>query len=277
MTTSSAGTSDAAPALSAAAPGLSDLPEPVRESVAAYLSLVDEALPGEVLGLYLTGSVPLGDFHLGSSDIDAAVILASPLTDPERVRAVHEAMPQTPSFDATYLSVDELALPPDPTRTVVFYQTGELQAETGGPISPVLWSELARQSIAVREAPGLVVHDDHQALEEFTRTNLTSYWTPKLAELETHTAGRPDDEVAPAWIMPWFVLGIPRLHALLTTGAIVSKTEAGRHALHHFPEYTPLITRCLTTRTGTPETFTIADVAPTLTLCRAVITNALAR
>ncbi|WP_432948924.1 aminoglycoside adenylyltransferase domain-containing protein [Kribbella sp. CA-253562] len=260
----------AGPVLTAA-----ELPEVVTEASSRFLTLVDEALPGEVLGFYLTGSVPLGDFHPGSSDIDGTAVLAKPLTDPERVRGVFEAMPKTPSFDVTYLTFDELALPPDPTRTVVFTQTGELLTRPGGPISPVLWSELARQSIAIREAPGLRVHDDQHALEQFTRDNLTSYWTPKLAELETAIAERPGDEVTPDWIVPWFVLGIPRLHALLTTGKIVSKSAAGHHALHHWPQTASLISRALAARAGSPEAFTVADARETVTVGRAVIADAL--
>jgi hypothetical protein len=256
-------------------PGAAELPEVVVEASSRFLALVDEALPGEVLGFHLTGSVPLGDFQPGSSDIDGTAVLAKPLTDPERVRGVFEAMPTSPSFDVTYLTFDELALPPDPTRTVVFSQTGELLTEPGGPISPVLWSELARQSIAIREAPGLRVHDDQHALEEFTRDNLTSYWTPKLGELDTAIAERPDDEVTPDWIVPWFVLGIPRLHALLTTGKIVSKSAAGHHALHHFPDATSLIDRALAARAGRPQTFSVADARAAVSFGRTVIADVL--
>jgi hypothetical protein len=135
---------------------------------------------------------------------------------------------------------------------------------------------MARQSLAVRSTPGLVVHDDHQALVEFTRGNLQSYWAGQFDQLEAATAGRPDDEVAPDWVLPWVMLGVPRLHALLATGNIVSKTVAGEHALTVFPEWSDLITRSLAHRAGQPASFTAADAKAAVPFGRKVITEGLA-
>jgi hypothetical protein len=71
---------------------VTELPAVVAATTAQYLDLIDKALPGQVIGLYLTGSVPLGDFHPGSSDIDGVVVLASPLDSSEPVKDVHEAL-----------------------------------------------------------------------------------------------------------------------------------------------------------------------------------------
>jgi hypothetical protein len=115
---------------------VTELPEVVTATTAQYLDPIDKALPGQVAGLYLTGSVPL---------------------------------------DVTYLTAAQLAVPPDPEKPVVFTLDGVFKvAPHGGPVSPVLWSEMARNAVPVRTAPGLVVHDDQQALRDFTRGNLTS-------------------------------------------------------------------------------------------------------
>jgi nucleotidyltransferase-like protein len=76
---------------------MTDLPDVVGATCARYLELIDKALPGQVLGLYLTGSVPQGDFHPGVSDIDGVVVVATPLESAEPVRAVHEALPEKPA------------------------------------------------------------------------------------------------------------------------------------------------------------------------------------
>ena len=205
------------------------------------------------------------------------MVVAEPLKDVEAVRDVHAQLPEKPAFDVTYLTASDLASPPDASKPVVFTLDGVFkEAPLGGPVSPVLWSEMARQSLAVRTAPGLVVHDDHQALVEFTRDNLTSYWTPSFDQLESATAELPDDEIAPDWVLPWVVLGVPRLHALLATGNIVSKTAAGEHALTAFPEWSDLITRSLSHRAGEPITFTAADAKAAVPYGRKVIAEALA-
>jgi hypothetical protein len=255
---------------------MTPVPPEVASTTARYLELIDEALPGQVTGLYLTGSVPLGDFRPGHSDIDGVVVVASPLLDASAVKAVHEQLPSAPAFDVTYLTAADLAAPPDAGKPVVFTLDGVFkEAPSGGPVSPVLWSEMARQSIAVRAVPGLVVHDDQDALEAFTRNNLKTYWTSQLDQLETTTAPQPDDAPVPDWVLPWIVLGVPRLHALLATGNIISKTRAGEHALIAFPEWSPLLNRCLDHRAGKPETFTTADAKAAVPYGRQVITAAL--
>ncbi|WP_433021369.1 nucleotidyltransferase domain-containing protein [Kribbella sp. CA-294648] len=256
---------------------MTQLPAEVTGTTQRYLELVDEVLPGQVTGLYLTGSLPLGDFRPGHSDIDGVVVTADPLRDASVVREVHEQLPTTPAFDVTYLTAAELAAPPDRDKQVVFTQDGVFkEAPSGGPVSPVLWSELARQSIPLRTAPDLVVHDDQEALEAFTRDNLKTYWSSQFDQLEAATANRPDDQALPDWVLPWVMLGVPRLHALLATGNIISKTAAGEHALVAFPHWSALLHRCLNHRAGTPQTFTTADANSAIPYGHTVITTALA-
>lgn len=255
---------------------MTDLPPEVAGTTTRYLELIDKALPGRVTGFYLTGSVPLGDYRPGRSDIDGVAVVSS-VVSAALVREVHEQLPSAPAFDVTYVTAADLAAAPDRGKPVVFTQDGVLkEVPSDGPVSPVLWSELARQSIAVRTAPGLLVHDDQEALEAFTRDNLTSYWAPQFDQLESGADGKPDDEVVPDWVLPWFMLGVPRLHALLATGNIISKTGAGEHALVAFPEWAPLLNRCLDHRAGKPDTFTYADARTAVPFGRKVITEALA-
>ncbi len=250
------------------------LPTEVAAVTSRYLSLADELLPGRVRGVYLTGSIPLGDFHPGRSDIDGVVVVDEPVAEDD-VRPIHEKLPERPYFDVTYLTAAALAAPPDRSTPVVYTIDGRFQDPTrAGTVTPVLWSELARQSLAVRAVPGLVVHDDHRALVEHTRDNLTSYWEVKLGELSAAFAERPADEVLPGWIVPWFVLGIPRLHALLATGNMISKTAAGHHGATAFPQYADLCTRAINHRAGNPIAFTVTDVAPTVTFGRTIIATA---
>jgi hypothetical protein len=252
-----------------------NLPPAVESTTSRYLELIDQALPGQVIGFYLTGSVPLGDFQPGESDIDGVVVVAEPVKDIAVVQEVHAALPSKPAFDVTYLTLDDLALPPDRDKPVVFTLDGVFkEAPRGGPVTPVLWSELARNPLALRVAPGLVVHDDAQALEDFTRDNLTSYWEPTLEQLETAAAALPDDEGLDAWVVPWFVLGIPRLHALLATGNIISKSAAGHHAVAAFPDWSALIERCLAHRAGDEQQFTAAHAKSAVAFGRTVIAAA---
>jgi hypothetical protein len=251
-----------------------NLPAEVEAVTMQYLALTDAALPGRVRGLYLTGSIPLGDFRPGRSDIDGVVVVDTPVTEDD-VRPIHEKLPGGPYFDVTYLTAEALAVAPDRSTPVVHTIDGQFKdPAAAGSVSPVLWSELARQSLAIRAVPGLVVHDDQQALVDHTRDNLHAYWKVKLAELAATVTPRPTDEVLADWIVPWFVLGIPRLHALLATGNVVSKTAAGEYGAGVFPAYADLCRRAIEHRAGQNVVFTVADVAPTIAFGEAVIASA---
>ena len=253
-----------------------DLPAVVSAITRRHLELLDAALPGRVTGLYLTGSLPLGDFHPHTSDIDGVVVTSGPVTELHQLRDIHAELAGGPAYDVVYLTVAELAGPPRRDRPAVFTLDGEFkEAPYGGPVSPVLWAELARGPIVVRENPGLEVYDDDAALRAFTRDNLTSYWVPRLDELNAHLDGAPDDAPVETEVFTWFVLGVPRLHALLTTGEFVSKTAAGHWAAERFGQWAGLCRRTIAARAGEPQAFTVADARDAVNLGRAILADAL--
>jgi hypothetical protein len=76
----------------------SDLPEDVCNATREHLRALDATAPGLVAGLYLTGSVTLGDFLPGRSDIDFMAFTTRPPTDPDVVALlaeVHASLPKT--------------------------------------------------------------------------------------------------------------------------------------------------------------------------------------
>ena len=116
------------------------VPGGVESTTMQYLELIDKAMPGQVVGLYLTGSIPLGDYRPERSDIDGVVVVAEPLKDFEAVREVHAQLAEKPAFDVTYLTAAVLASPPSSDKPVVYSQDGVFRvAPSGGPVSPVLW------------------------------------------------------------------------------------------------------------------------------------------
>jgi len=88
------------------------------------------------------------------------------------------------------------------------------------------------------------VWTDGAALRSFTFANLTSYWAPVAAQLR---ASPP--EAITAGDAAWCVLGISRLHYLLTTGSMTSKSGAGRHGMAAFgPRWRPILAEALRAR-----------------------------
>src|SRR5687767_14362926 len=93
------------------------LPPEVAATMSAYARLVDEKLPERICGLYLAGSVALGDYRPGQSDIDFVAVSDTALEPSElgMLRQVHtelRRMLPDPKLDGVYLTWPALAAPP---------------------------------------------------------------------------------------------------------------------------------------------------------------------
>jgi hypothetical protein len=222
------------------APRVSTLwpPVEVRSVCDTYLSMVDEELPGLVEGLYLHGSIGFGEWHAGRSDVDFVAVTRERPTAREvaRLDAVHERLGSTfphPTYDGFYVTWADLARSSDDCPDVPCILAGDFREAFRYDVSPVTWHELAWHGLTLR-GPDLAdvdVWTDLPALRRFTHDNLSSYWEPHVRELATFP-----DEAARADLVAWFALGIPRLHHLLATNRLTSKSGAGEHALEVFGE-----------------------------------------
>jgi hypothetical protein len=213
-------------------------PQEVRQVCDTYLSLVDEAAPGLVEGLYLHGSLGFGEWYAGRSDVDFVAVTTR---RPDRattalLREVHEHLGETfprPSFDGFYATWPDLAAPSAACPDVACILAGEFAEQGRFDVNPVTWHELAWHGATLR-GPALddvEVWTDLAALRSFTHGNLVSYWREEARMLARFPA-----EAAKPEIVAWFVLGVPRLHHLLATDELTSKDGAGRHAVDAFGE-----------------------------------------
>jgi len=220
-----------------------DLPSDVDRVCSRFIDLLDAAVPGLLTGLHLHGSLVFGEYHAGRSDVDAVAVLAHRPDDAElaALRTVHAALAADggPVFDAAHLVAADLAGAPDDCPDVPTTLEHVFAVNRAG-INPVTWHELAERGISVRgQLPQ--VWTDAAALRAFTRRNLDEYWASRIELVRTY----PDAGADPQ-LVSWFVLGVPRLHHLLATGAMTSKDGAGRFALATYDErWHPLVRTAL--------------------------------
>jgi hypothetical protein len=233
------------------------LPGPVREVTGLFLSLADEVAPGLVEGLYLHGSLGFGEWYDGRSDIDYVAVLAERPDDRTvaRLHEVHDEVATTfqrPAFDGFHLTWKDLARPPSACPDLPCTQAGLFHDEARLDVHPVTWHELAHHGVTVRgpERGDVEIWTDDAVLRAYTHDNLATYWRGEADVLARFPAeaGKPE-------IVTWCVLGVSRLHHLLATGSLTSKTGAGRHALAAFGErWRPIVTEALAIRvTGEPS------------------------
>ncbi|MEU4569416.1 nucleotidyltransferase domain-containing protein [Micromonospora sp. NPDC023956] len=259
----------------------------VETTVARYLDAVDTALPGFVEMLYLTGSVALGAYQPGHSDIDTVIVTSRRPTsgDLAALAAVHADMPPEPHLDGVYLDRGTFFQQPADRRVVPFVVDGRFRAdEPCGDLHPVSWLLLTRYGQAVRGPAvsdlGLTV--DHDEVRRFNLDNLTTYWQPLAAGARAVVGAVPDDVPAEATRVgaegvAWCVLGPARLHFTLAHGDVVAKTGVAGYLAEILPAYGPLADRALRWRRGEPVALTAADVRAAADSVDAVVADALRR
>ncbi|WP_203872050.1 nucleotidyltransferase domain-containing protein, partial [Planomonospora parontospora] len=193
------------------------LPAPVGDIVAAYLQAIDGEAAGLVEGLYLEGSVALGDFRPHTSDIDFVAVTATPpqgaaLTALERVHTRLRARWPRPFFDGVYLTWDDLRRGPVGIGPRPHSHEGRLH---GGavPDNPVTWHTLARHGTVCRgpELTGPDIWCDPHALAAWTDDNLDRYWR-RLCDRASRPLGLWGLTAQSAYGAVWIVTGVTRLH-----------------------------------------------------------------
>ena len=230
-----------------------------QEAVDDLLGRLDRAVPGRVDGFYVVGLACLGAFRVGRSDLDFVAVVAGELGRGElaRVRAVHMGRwGSAPVRDVavhrrwplvcngTYLRSGDLSRSPLEVTPFAGHVAGRFKvAERDGlDVNPVTWHTLAGHGIAVRgpQRDRLQVHLDHAQLRSWTLGNLNDYWRRWTRRAQRNAVAI--QRALPRRFAAWGVLGAPRLHYTIATGAIASKEAAGHYALETFdPRWHALI------------------------------------
>jgi len=189
------------------------IPKPVQPVLDDYIRLVNDALSGLLAGLYLHGSLALGAYDPGLSDIDFIAITSRRCTpsDIDTLRIVHhiliERYPQA-QLEGSYLQWHDLdlgrfedAIPPHP-----HIHDGIVHASGYHDINAVTWWILKHRGIAVLGPPPehFAIEVDWDDLLAKMHHNLNTYW----ARFTTNPRRM-------AWLLEdygiqWAVLGVLR-------------------------------------------------------------------
>jgi hypothetical protein len=215
---------------------------------ARYLELADRHVPGLVEGLYLQGSIALGDHRPGVSDIDAVVLTAGE-AGPQALRRLHSRLPR--EFTGIYVTRDELRADPDGTRGPAF-QGRRVEPASRFERNLVTWHVLRQGGVAVRgpATAELTIHTDWPALARRTEENLRTYWAGWLAGCSRPLTLPGLGAMAPS-LTSWGVLGVTRLRHTLAAGEVTSKTAAAAFALSRYDErWHPIVREALRARVG---------------------------
>ena len=207
---------------------------------------LDTECRGLITGLYVTGSLALGDGRPGQSDIDLVLVRDDDADNATTTAALEPVLTNLrrthprPMLDGLVLSPSDLAAGPDRIegdRPIIFDNIVRLDSDGIGR-NPVTWETIRQCGIAYRGAP---IDRDHlwhdpARLDAWARENLDSYWLPWLARSDRLLTRSGLTSLGAMWT-EWGVLGVTRLHYTLATGHVTSKHGAGVYALETFPSH----------------------------------------
>lgn len=224
-----------------------DLHPEVVHAVRAYLRAADRLLPGRVVACAIAGSVALGAYRPGRSDVDLLVVLGGGAVrrrDMRMLRRLHRS--QVPRIagrvarghgisaacNASFVHASELAHPVSTIRPIASHTGEQFAIGEAFDVNPVVWRELLDGGVLVRGAPiatwGLDPEPDR--LVAWNRANLDGYWRSVR-----DAVARRRRPMTAGWVA-WCVLGPARLDATIVTGRILTKEQAGVLALARFEE-----------------------------------------
>ena len=246
---------------SATSPGAVDaLPVNVSNVVAhvveSYLDDLETTVPGLVAAVYLTGSVALSDFHPAWSDIDFVTVVHDVPDTRQRVLLadIHERVARRhrkPRLDGYYLRWEDLAAPPDRRVTLGLQAKGGVVHFGSNWVPSILtWHELTEHGLHVH-GPGLgqrAIARDEEMLRDWCLESIEKQWTPWWYRNAKLWSGSGMGSLG-GWAPASGVLGVTRVHYMLTTGRVTSKCGAGEWALTVCErEWRRLLEECLRIR-----------------------------
>lgn len=212
------------------------VPEPIRPTLQAYISLVNQQLPGLMKAFYVEGSIALGGFNERLSDIDFVAILnrrATP-TEIECLRGIHKIIEKSYprwKMSGSYLQSDDLGRFDNEVEPNLSYHDGVLRLQGHFELNSAEGWILKNHGIALvgPEPQDLPFTVDWDLLVKKMRENLNSYWASWTR--------RPNHIIVMFfdWGIQWTVLGVLRQFYSFQENRITTKAKAGEYALTCVP------------------------------------------
>ena len=226
------------------------LPAEVRTALFGYLKAADVLAPGAITHAALAGSLALGDYRPGASDIDLIAVVDDSWRGRAllpRLRALH--LSQLPRLalralrglgfsaccNVSFIWAGEMGTPVTEISPIASHTGEQFCASRAFDVNPVIFTEALSGSLVVR-GPSISewkMNPQPELLRSFTLQNLQDYWEP----LMRRNIGR---ELRPSQVA-WCVSGTARMHATITTGQILSKRAALIHAAVEFSDHAQII------------------------------------
>lgn len=222
---------------------MNNIPDKVNEVVSAYLNLVEVKLPNLIDGFYIYGSVSLGAFDYGFSDIDFVSVSSRKVSDEDLkiLKEIHKQIKKEyPKTDlmGIYVMKQDLQWQHKNEKTCPCFIDGVFKGLEKFEKNSIDAHQLKKYGITIRgqAIETLDYTVDWNILIHNMKENLNTYWLNWVKGCERFPSLKHICSYVRLGSIEWGVLGVTRLYYTFNEKDITSKIGAGEYALKTFPE-----------------------------------------
>jgi len=208
----------------------------------AYNASVRELFADDLIGIYITGSIALGEFIESKSDADFTVLLKSPLDIEKlkRLKIIHKeissAYRKIP-LESQYITLENIRRNDADTQPFYSYHDNKISLGKHN-AHAVTWFTLKNHGVAVTGIPvsELNITASADDIKTFVKGNVNSYWKGWLDEVRKPFSRKRLYALTERGV-EWCVCGLARMYFTMAEGDITSKGKAAEYGLTRLPEF----------------------------------------
>jgi hypothetical protein len=222
---------------------MSVIPDKVNIILKEYFNLLEAKLPNLIEAYYIYGSVSLGAFDYGFSDIDFVAVIKRKINDTELIllKEIHKDIKKKfPKTDLMgfYVTGNDLNSQHLNEKSCPCFIDGEFKGLNKFEINSIDAYQLKKYGIAIKGpvAECLDYTVDWNILIHNMRENMNTYWLNWMKSCEKFPSIRYAGSFVSLRMIEWGVLGVTRLYYTFKEKDITSKVGAGEYALKTVPQ-----------------------------------------
>lgn len=242
---------------------MSSIPEEAKEILKEHLDLLESKLPNLLEAYYIYGSISLGAFNYGMSDIDFIVVMKRKITeiDINILKEIHREIKK--KFSKTdlmglYVMKNDLRAQHENQKTCPCFIDGIYKGLEKFDKDSIDAYQLKRYGITIK---GESIDNFDYIVNWSTliynmRDNLNTYWSNWKNDCKKFPSVKYVGLFVNLGMIEWGVLGVSRIYYTFKEGDITSKVGAGEYALRTAPQrWHKIIDEAMRLRKGNKKSY----------------------
>ncbi|MGO4111283.1 aminoglycoside adenylyltransferase domain-containing protein [Paenibacillus sp. YAF4_2] len=218
------------------------VPKKAQEVLDQHIIRLDQKLPNLVEAYHLFGSVSLGAFQEGFSDLDFVAVTSRAITEKEVqvIESIHRDLEQKfpmISLDGRYVVREDMENLAYKDCPYYYFNSGKLVGIERLHKNSIDAYQLKQYGIPIlgKDPRTYDYTVDWDVLTQNMKRNVEQYWMNWKRKVERFPSKNYFGMLYKDWMIEWGVLGVSRIYYSIREQDMISKTGAGEYALQHVP------------------------------------------